>query len=188
MKTSEKILLAGTIGLGLVIAAAHLPGKGRGGAAPPGPAMRSAVGKSAAKVPPATLELLATKQVALKPLPPKIRNPFRPVPEEPVQQEIKDPAPVTTARKIGAEKVARLRLTGIFDEAGGLAALVNGKVVRAGDRIGELSVVRVTARGVVLEYRGERFFKELYKRFGEPPEPGQGSSTTEPGETNLANR
>ena len=188
MRKKEKLLLAGTIGLGLVLAVTQLPGKGRERRGPAEPVAQEPANEGPAKAlpPPATLELLATHRVELKPLAPGMRNPFRPVANGASVGGGTITTPEGTTWEIGMEKVAQLRLTGILYERTQLAALIDGKPVRAGDRIGELEVVRVTEHGVVLEYRGERFFKKLFKRLGEPSAPGQGAPADEPGDTDWA--
>jgi hypothetical protein len=180
-------MLVGTIGLGVVLAATHLPGKGRERRTPAEPAAQQPADEEhATALPaPATLELLAAHRVELKPLEPGMRNPFRPVGNgSSGDQAITTPAGPTW--EIGMEKVAALKLTGILYERTRLAALINGKAVRAGDRVGDLTVVRVTEHGVVLEYKGEQFFKKLFKRLGEPSAPGQGASADEPGDMDWA--
>jgi hypothetical protein len=188
MKQREKVLLMGTIGLGLVLSVTYLPGKGRERAVPAEPAAQQPAGEdhSEALPPPATLELLATHRVELKPLAPGMRNPFRPVSTGTSGSGHTVTTPEGTTWEIGMEKVAALKLTGILYERTRLAALINGKPVRAGDRVGDLTVVRVTEHGVVLEYQGERFFKKLFKRLGEPSARKQGPSADEPGDTDWA--
>ena len=180
MKKSEKILLVGTIGLGLVMAVSVLGGKGGRKAASLGPAGQTAPGTTAKTASRATLELLATKRVALEPLEPQLRNPFRPPKVKPEEAETDGLPPGAPVRRIGMGKVAQLQLTGIFDEAGGLAALVDGKFVRAGDPVGELRVVKVEPHGVAFEYRGEVFFKKFYEPLQGPREPEQGPSSSRP--------
>jgi hypothetical protein len=185
MRKSEKLLLAGTIGLGLLLAVTQLPGKGHQRRAPevpaPQPPADNGVGK--ALPPPATLELLATHRVELKPLAPGTRNPFRPLANGASGGEGTGPTARGTAWEIGMEKVSELKLTGILDERTRLAALINGKPVRAGDHVGDLTVVRVTEHGVVLEYQGQRFFKKLFERLGEPSAPGKGPPADESEDT-----
>jgi len=179
MKKSEKMLLAGTIGLGVVMAATVMGGKGRQQPAPSGPVAQAAPGQPAAKpAARATLELLATKRVELKPLDPEMRNPFRASGAPSDGGATDGVTPASRAQETGEELVAQLQLTGIFDEDGGLAALVNGTLVRAGDRVGELEVVRVDPRGVVFKYQRELLFKPFYNRLGEPREPDEGSPAT----------
>jgi len=180
MKKSEKVLLAGTIGLGLVMAVTVLGGKGRQQpAASLGPAGRPAPGETpAAPTTRPTLELLAAKRVELKPLEPDLRNPFRVSGVVSGEEATDSISRAPVAQKTGAERVTRLELTGIFDEDGGLAALINGKLVRAGDHIGDLRVVKVDPRGVVFEYQRELLFKPFYNRLGEPRGPEEGSPAT----------
>lgn len=187
MKKSEKVLLIGTIGLGVVMAVSVVGGKAGRQAALLGLAAQNVPGTTAAKTAPrATIELLATKRVALEPLEPQLRNPFRP-PEVRSEETEKDSiSPGAPVRRIGMEKVAQLQLTGIFDEDGGLAALVDGKVVRAGDPVGELRVVKVEPRGVVFEYRGEVFLKKFYEPLQGPYEPEPGLSSA-PGKAQPEN-
>jgi hypothetical protein len=183
MKASEKILLVVTIGLGVTFGVTHLGGLGRqvkpSATAPAGQPASSAPAAPATR---STLELLASKRTALRPLPDAGRNPFR---------------PVTTD---GALKgvVLEIKVTGILGEAEPLTALISGRIVPAGDpvdgltllrigpgeqavepllkgvrvqdgsRIGGLTVVRVTARGVVFRYEDRTFFVELFNRAAHP--------------------
>lgn len=198
MKKSEKILLVGTIGVGLVLVATSLPGKGRRGAAPAGPAVESrACGAAVAPAGPGTLELLARGKVALKPLVPGMRNPFRPIrapsAEVGVQVAIKvtgifgeegEPAAFVKGELIApGTGTAGLTVVRMADEKERLAVLLKGTLVRAGDTIAELKVVRVGRRGVWLEHRGQRFFVQLYKRLDRSDEPEKGSRPAGAGET-----
>jgi hypothetical protein len=163
MKKTEKLLLAATAGLGLVLAVAGLPGKGKGtapaGAPGPAAAAPAAPPEARAASPPA-LELLLTKRAELRPVPPGMRDPFRPPNTNPVRAD----AAEQPASQTGAQRLAELKLTGVFEEAGEPAALINGKQVRVGDIIGGLRVEEVTSHSVRLEYRGERFVLDLYDR------------------------
>jgi HD-like signal output (HDOD) protein len=65
-------------------------------------------------------------------------------------------APSTRPKVIPASALDAIRVEGIFDRAGQPAAMINGRTVRPGERIGELQVISIDRRGVVLEFRGER--------------------------------
>jgi hypothetical protein len=184
MKKTEKLLLVASAGLGLVLAVTGLPGRGKGAghpAAPPAAAAPVAATPPAVNTAPPTLELLVTQRAPLAPVPPAMRDPFRPPNTNP-------PRPgdeAATAHESGAEKAAQLKLTGLLEERGELAAFINGKVVHAGDIIGGLRVEQVTSHGVWLDYHGERYFLELYKRLGPGEEtggnaPAGGREGTEP--------
>jgi len=179
VKKSEKVLLIGTIGFGLVLVASSLPGKG-GQSAPvaDGGAQGVSAGPKAKQAPALTLELLATKRVELTPLPNDLRNPFRLVQEDPRAEQTRLGVQVTAifgeegqlaalvkTKVLEAEKAAGdLTVVRVTAEDGARAALGKSTVVRAGDTIGSLQVVSVKRGGVVLEYRGKRFIGKLHTR------------------------
>ena len=155
MKKNEKILLIGTIGLGLVLAATVLPGKGKG--ATQQPQQTEHQGVVVKKPAPPTLELLASGRVKFEPLPAQMRNPFR--------------APVYGAdHKLVdfSERVEALEVTGIFNDGGALVAMINGRKLRTGDTLNGLTVRHITRSGIRFEYEGKYQFKRLYK----PPTKG----------------
>jgi hypothetical protein len=182
MKAREKLLVAGTIGLGLLLVTAHLPRTGREPVPPVDAGAPVAEDDRPASVPAATLELVATGRAELKPLPAGMRNPFRPAANGATGNTPTTGDHARSTWERGAEKVAALRLTGILDEKVRLAALINGKPMRAGDR--------VTERGVVLGYRGELFFKKFGGKLQEPPDesrqPDEGAWDNEPQDTDEA--
>ena len=176
MKKNEKILLIGTIGLGLVLAATVLPGKGKGGKPEPEQTEQTEIqGVASKKKARPTLELLASGRVEFEPLLAEMRNPFR----APAHGEENKLADIS-------EKVWALKVTGIFNEGGGLVAMINGKRRRTGDTIDGLTVRHITRSGIGFEYEGKYLFRTLYK----PPTKGTrsdggpagaGSDTTKPG-------
>jgi len=131
MKTSEKVLLAATIGLGVILAAACLPGRGRTGrsSAHEGGSLPAQPAAAKADAVPPTLELLATGGVELAPVPEKLRNPFRPI----LTMKTRPGVPV------------ELRVTGIFGEEGNRAALLSGERLEPGVPGGDGPVIQIEA-------------------------------------------
>ena len=183
MKTTESILLIATVGLGVVFAATQLPGKDRGpsgqgpGASTPGADSSGAASRQT----PTTIELLAAKRASLKPLPPTLRNPFRPVANGTVEDVVEVGIRVTgifgddrggdgrlsalvRGTLIGVEHDASLSVVRIKRGEPGLAELLKGKRVREGDTIGCLRVGYVSQRGVVLLYGEERIPVKLHSQ------------------------
>ncbi len=182
MKTTESILLIATVGLGVVFAATQLPGKGRGQAGQgPGASTPGADSSRAAPRPTPTIELLVAKRASLKPLPPTLRNPFRPVANGTAEDMVEIGIRVTgifgdnhggdgrlsalvRGTLIGAEHDASLSVVRIKRGEPGLAELLTGKRVREGDTIGCLRVGYVSQRGVVLLYGEERIPVRLHSQ------------------------
>jgi hypothetical protein len=203
MKTSEKILLVVTIGLGVALGATQVGGAGRRATPPAAPVAGEPAGKQApAPRARSTLELLASKQAALAPLPTEGRNPFEPDLSEGGVEAV----------------VVGIKVTGILGESDPLTALVTGQIVgkrdpaqgltllrvapgeravepllkglrvQAGQRIGGLTVVRVTGRGVEFRYDDRTFFIELFNRATAPPGAGSGAGKLAPSATEPSNR
>ena len=75
------------------------------------------------------------------------RDIFAPVAEAP--PEIEAP-PKTEARDAAPRAQARPRLSGILQGAKGSQAIIDGKIVRTGERVGEYTVSAISPRGVTL--------------------------------------
>jgi len=209
MKKSESILLIATVGLGVVLAASQLPGKGRGGSiqVATGGSKAAMGGPQAAWRQGVTLELLVAKRAPLTPLPPTLRNPFRPVSERGVTDELGVGIRVTAIfgdGEGGDERLSALVRGSLIkaDDAGvatvwvkrseaGLPELLHGKRVRQGDTIGPLRVVYVGRRGVVLLYEGEQIPLKLHAQGADGAGSGAGrgsdSSGTRPTGTDTEN-
>lgn len=186
MKASEKLLLVLTVGLGVAFGAAHLGGLGRQAK----PSLAAPVDQSpgraaAAAASPSTLELLVTKRAPLRPLPAGARDPFQPVAAKPGAQclvvgikvtgilgETEPLTALVKGERIEADTPTDgLKLLRVSPDERAVKPLLDGLYVRAGQRIGGLSVVRVTPRGVEFRYDDEAFFVELFKP---PPPPKAG--------------
>lgn len=91
--------------------------------------------------------------VAVKPAAPS----SAPAPD-PVPERVVTPEPVAKKKPASPPKESwpDLRLTGIASSGSRTIAIINGKMLSTGNRIGEVTVVRVDSTQVVVEYRGMR--------------------------------
>jgi hypothetical protein len=221
MKRSERILLVVTIGLGAVLVAAYLPGRGR---MDPGPG--DAGGPSAAvpasattETAPPALELQAAGRVELTPLPARMRNPFRSLPKEAASTRVAVVLQVTAvfgeqenrAALLRGERLRpgapadgpvirvdanlervdaylrgeRVRLS-IGDAE--LVTLLRGKLVRAGDSVGTITIEGISPRGVTLRWDEELISVDFQKRGGDQDPFGGDASGSGPGATKPTER
>ncbi len=206
MKTSESILLIATVGLGVVLAATQLPGKGRSQPGQgPGASTPGADGSGAAPRQSPTIELLVAKRASLKPLSPTLRNPFRPPAKGSIEDMVAVGIRVTgifgnehgddgrlsalvRGTLIGAEHDASLGVVHIARGEPGLAELLKGKRVHEGDTIGCLRVGYVSERGVVLLYGEERIAVKLHPQGADGAGGEHEASGTHPSETEPKTR
>ncbi|MBN1918212.1 MAG: hypothetical protein JW889_09900 [Verrucomicrobia bacterium] len=84
MKKSETLMLVVTVGLGVILGATRLPGRGRTHPAPGASGDGASPAAVTTEQPRATLELLAAGRAELTVMPETLGNPFRSLPDKPV--------------------------------------------------------------------------------------------------------
>lgn len=111
---------------------------------------------------PASLSAFSAQGLTPRPYKPPRRDIFAPPPPPP-------PPPNSTAssnyppgiKSVPAPGPERPRLTGIMQSARGPQAIINGKIVRTGDRVGEYTVASTGLREVVLTSSTNRLILTL---------------------------
>ena len=112
-------------------------------AAPPPPAVKA---EPPAQLPPKDREATAVATAA--PPPPAVKV------EPPPQPVVASKAPIVTT-ELPAQKPILLKLQGILYRPADPTAIINGKTVRIGDRIGEALVVSINQEGVAVAAAGQ---------------------------------
>lgn len=131
------------------------PGKSRRPAARSSPAVSPAPAPATSPVAPPVAALAATRRRTLA-VPPPADQPWG---GDPFVIEVKQ----TTPQTVKVDIFTDVKLTGIVWGPDGYIALVNDFVVKTGDRVQGMRIVRITADGVEIERDGEIGFVHLIK-------------------------